>query len=221
VILENDADYGRDTVERIGATGAIDPTLGGPSGLDLETPFGGGSSSFVVSQRPRALPPLTQNTFTGAVVQRPDGSYVFLGDVAVSQPTGEGEGRSIDDFAAAALTPSFALDPSFGGSAVRLHATLALIRQRASTARTRHGIRVTLDVSAPGLARVVIKAAGRVVAQSVLPVFDAGRVTLPVELTSFGDQWLKTHPRSRLTLILKARDLLTNLVTATAAGTLH
>ncbi|HWH10141.1 MAG TPA: hypothetical protein VG165_03370 [Solirubrobacteraceae bacterium] len=221
VILENDSDYGRDLVERIGATGAIDTTLGGPSGLDLETPFGGGSSSFVVSQRPRALPPLTQNTFTGSVVQRPDGSYVFLGDVAVSQPTGEGEGRSIDDFAAVALTPSFALDPAFGGPAAPFDATLAVIRQRASTARTLHGVRVTLDVSAPGLARVVIKSAGRVIAQSVLPVFVAGPVTLPVELTTFGDQWLKTRPRSRLTVTLRARDLLTHVAKATAAGRLH
>ncbi|HWH10142.1 MAG TPA: delta-60 repeat domain-containing protein [Solirubrobacteraceae bacterium] len=214
-ILENESDYGSDEVERIGPTGAVDAPF------SVGTPFGGGSSSFVTSERPRGLPPLDQNTFAGSVLERPDGSFVLLGDVAVSQPTGEGEGRSSEELAAAALTPSFGLDPSFGGPPTPLQATLAVIRQRASTARTRHGIRVTLGVSAPGLARIVIKASGRVVAQSVLPVFVAGASTLPVELTSFGNTWLGRHPRSRLTASLKARDVLTNTATATASGALR
>jgi uncharacterized delta-60 repeat protein len=223
VVLENGGEYaeGHDVVERIAANGAVDPTLGGPTGLAFTTPFGGGSSGLLTTLHPQVLPPLDQNTFGGNVVQRPDGSYLLLGGVAVSEPTGEGEGRSIDDFAAIALTPSFGLESSFGGPATPLRATIAIIRQRAATARARHGIRVTTDVSAAGLARVVIKASGRVVAQSVLPVFAAGPATLPVELTSFGAQWLKGHPRSRLTASLKARDLLTNVATATAAGSLR
>lgn len=112
-------------------------------------------------------------------------------------------------------------DASFGGPVTPVHARLAVARQRAATARTRHGIRVTLAVSAPGLARVVIKAGGRVVAQSVLAVFGTGPATLPVELTSFGNQWLKGHPRSRLTAVVTARDLLTNTTTSTASGALR
>jgi uncharacterized delta-60 repeat protein len=223
IVLENGGEYaeGHDVVERIAANGAVDPTLGGPTGLAFTTPFGGGSSGLLTTLHPQALPPLDQNTFGGNVVQRPDGSYLLLGGVAVSEPTGEGDGESIEDFAAIALTPSFGVETSFGGPATPLHARVAIIAQRATTARARHGIRVTTTVSAAGLARVAIKASGRVVAQSVLPVFGPNPRTLPVELTSFGDTWLKGHPRARLTVSLKARDLLTNVATASAAGALR
>jgi uncharacterized delta-60 repeat protein len=221
VVLQNPGVYGQDEVERIGPTGAVDQSLGGPYGLAFDTPFGGGESSALTSVAPRPLPGLDENTFAGAVLQRRDGSIVLLGGVSVTQPTGEGIGRSIDDFAAIALTPTFAPDPSFGGPTTRLRATLVIPRQRASTARTRHGIRVTFRVSVPGLARVVIRSGGRVVAQSVLPVFTGGSTTLPVELTSFGARWLKLHPESRLTAELEARDLLTSVVTADASGRLR
>jgi uncharacterized delta-60 repeat protein len=223
VVLQNPSVYGVDQVERIGATGNVDQALGGPSGKAFETPFGGGESNFLA--RPLVHPDfdfgLDQNTFTGAALQRPDGSVLLLGDVAVNQPTGEDRGRSSDDFAAAALTPSFAPDTSFGGPLTKLHAGLTFARQRASTARTRHGIRVTLNVSAAGLAQVVIRARGRVVAENLLPVFAAGSSTLPVELTSFGDHWLKKHPRSRLTASVKARDELTDTTTSIASGSLR
>jgi mRNA interferase RelE/StbE len=223
VILENDAAHGRDRVERITAGGAIDPTLGGPTGLDFETPFGGGMS-FVVRSPPvlTLLGPLAQNTFTGgSVVARLDGSYVFLGQVAVAYPGGEGTGSSIVDFAAAAVTPSFAPDTSFGGRSMPLHVTLAVIRQRAATAHARRGIRVTLSLSAPGLARIVFRAAGRVIAQSLWPVFHAGPTTLRAILTSFGYQWLRRDPHGAISASVQARDLLTNTATAIAAGRLR
>lgn len=47
----------------------------------------------------------------------------------VTQPTGEGTGFSIGRFAAAALTPSLDLDPSFGGSAAPLRLSVRLSRQ--------------------------------------------------------------------------------------------
>lgn len=212
---------GRYKAELIGPTGAIDPSLGGPDGLAFSIPFGGGSSNLLSTIHPPKALTLDGNTFAGNIVQRPDGSYLFLGGVTVSQPTGEGTGNSIAQFAAAALTPSFKVDGSFGAPATSLHASLGVIRQRAATARTRHGIRVTLKLSAPGLARVVIKASDRVVAQSVLPFFTGGPTTLPVELTSFGGQWLKAHPRSRLTAAVKARDLLANDATAAATGSMR
>lgn len=225
VIDQTGGEYagGRYRAQLIGPTGAIDPSLGGPDGLAFSIPFGGGSSNLLstIHPPPAASLGLDGNTFGGLAVQRPDGSYLFLGGVTVSQPTGEGTGNSIADFATAALTPSFKVDASFGGPATPPHASLAIIRQRASTARTRHGIRVTLKLSAPGLARVVVKAAGRVVAQNVLPVFGTGSTTLPVELTTFGAQWLKSHPRSRLTAALKARDLLASDASATATGSLR
>jgi uncharacterized delta-60 repeat protein len=212
VIEETGPEYaeGRYTAQLIGPTGALDPSLGGPTGLAFSVPFGGGSSNLLATIRPQSLAPLDQNAFAGYVVQRPDGSYLLLGGVTVSQPTGEGTGNSIADFAAAALTASFKVDPSFGGPVTPLRGTLTVLNQRAATARARHGIRVTLRFSAPGLARVVIRGGGGVVAQSVLPVLVAGRKILPVELTSFGAKWLKTNPRGRLNVSLAARDLLAN-----------
>jgi len=68
---------------------------------------------------------------------------------------------------------------------------------------------------------VIIKANGRVIAQSMLPVFAAGPATLPVELTSYGDQSLRRHHRVKLRATAEARDLLTNTATATASGALR
>jgi uncharacterized delta-60 repeat protein len=221
LITQTGPEYGQGhyLAQLIGANGQISPA--GGSGLGFQIPFGGGSSSVVTSILPRPVPALDQNTFAGSVLQRPDGSYLFLGEVTVSQPTGEGEGNSIADFAAAALTPSFAVESAFGGPATPLRADISVLNQRAATARTRHGIRVTLRISGPSLARVVIRASGGVVAQSLLPVFTAGRSILPIELTSFGAQLLKRHPRSRLTVSLTARDLLANTAVADTEASLH
>ncbi|HEX3873208.1 MAG TPA: hypothetical protein VHW26_03605 [Solirubrobacteraceae bacterium] len=212
---------GRESVERFTANGAVDPTLGGPSGLSFKIPFGGGSSSIPANGVIVALPALYQNTFSGALVQRLDGSFLVVGGVSVTQEVGQDAFKTTDDLAVAALSPSFAPDASFGGPASPLHVTLAIPGQRASTARKAHGIRVRLDASAPGLARVVIKAYGRVVAQSVLPVFAAGPVTVPVELTTYGANWLLHHPRSRLKATVKARDLLTSGASAGASAALR
>jgi hypothetical protein len=139
----------------------------------------------------------------------------------VSQPTGEGAGRSIFDFAAAALTPSFALDRSFGGPGERLRTSIRVARQRAATAARRHGIRVQVDASAPGLSLVKIRSGRSVVAQSVLPIFHAGWQTLPVELTRAGTTLLRHHHRVHVTVTALSRDLLTSTATAGATGTLR
>jgi hypothetical protein len=55
----------------------------------------------------------------------------------------------------------------------------------------------------------------------VLPVFAAGVSFLPVELTSYGNQLLRTHRGVGLTAVVTARDLLTNTATATAVGLLR
>lgn len=61
----------------------------------------------------------------GGLLDRPDGSFLAFDGVAVLEGTGEGEGNSILDFAAAGLTPSFAQDPSFGGPATPLYVKAA------------------------------------------------------------------------------------------------
>jgi uncharacterized delta-60 repeat protein len=213
---------GRVAVERINADGSVDSSLGGAHGLVVRLPFGGGGSSFVVSKRARPLPRLGQNSFAGArLVPRPDGSFIAPGGVVVTQPTGEGAGKSIFRFAAGALTSSFALDRSFGGPAARVRATARVPRQRASRDVRRHGVLVRLSVSSPGLALVKVRAGRRVVAQSVLPIFRGGRHLLPVELTKSGNRFLRSHRRVRVSVVATARDLLAGQATARARGTLR
>jgi uncharacterized delta-60 repeat protein len=229
-VVYNVGDSGVVLVERLSANGSPDPTLGGSTTAKrIALGFGGGSGGFVVSVRPRPLPPLAQDSadIRGAIVERANGSFLAVNGVSVLKGTGEGEGdgegeqEGIFDFAVAGLTPSFAPDPTVGGPATPLYAKLRVIRQHASTDYTRHGILVELTLSEPGLARVVIKADGRVVAQNVLPVPDAGESTLPVELTAYGNQLLRNGHGIELTATLTGRDLLTNTATSTASGTLR
>lgn len=208
--------------------GGVSVRIVGPDGSiagarDLALPFGGGGSSFVVSVRPRPVPRLLQNSFTGGsqLVRRTDGSYLVPGGVGVTQPTGEGSGYSIGRFAAAGLTPALELDPSFGGPAASLRLSVRLSRQRAATAFKRHGIRVELKSSAVGLARVKITVGRRAIAHSLLPVFATSRHTLPVELTKYGNAYLRRHRNVRVTISATGRDLLTATRTARARGRLR
>jgi uncharacterized delta-60 repeat protein len=213
---------GRLNVRRVLAGGAIDGSFGGPSGHTFDIPFGGGGSSFLVSVRPRPVAGIVQNSFRGdRLVPRPDGSYLVAGGVGVSQPTGEGTGFSIGRFAVAALTPAITLDASFGAPASPLRLTVRVPRQRARTAREAHGIRVVVTASAVGLARVKILHGARAVAHSLLPVFGTTSRTLPVELTAYGNAYLRRHRNVTLTVRASGRDLLTNTATTTARGRLR
>jgi uncharacterized delta-60 repeat protein len=205
-------------VRLVAADGSTSPALD----RDIALPFGGGGSSFVVSVRPRRVGSLRQNSFFGGrLVPRADGSYLVPGAVRVSQPTGEGTGFSIGRFAAAALTPSLRLDTTFGGPATTLRLSARLARQRARTAHDRHGIRIVLKASAVGLARVTITHGGRTIAQSLLPVFTTKSRTLPVELTHFGNAYLRRHRDVRVSIAATAGELLTNTATTTALGRLR
>ncbi|MDT7803232.1 MAG: hypothetical protein QOI78_6665 [Actinomycetota bacterium] len=201
---------------------APDGTTGPALGRDIDLAFGGGGSSFVVSVKPRPVGSLAQNSFFGQrLVPRPDGSYLVPGAVRVSQPTGEGTGFSIGRFAAAALTPSLRLDTTFGGPAAPLRLSARVVRQRAQTARAKHGIRIVLKASAVGLARVKITHGGRAIAHSLLPIFTTTSRTLPVELTSYGNSYLRRHRNVSVSITATARDLLTTTATTTARGRLR
>jgi uncharacterized delta-60 repeat protein len=204
------------SVRTVGANGSVPPAR------VIALPFGGGGSSFVVSIKPRPVAEIVQNSFGGTrLVPRPDGSYLVPGGVSVTQPTGEGSGYSIGRFAAAGLTSSLELDPSFGGPAAPLRLSVRLSRQRARTAFKRHGIRIELKASAVGLARVKILAGRRAIAHSLLPVFTTARHVLPVELTKYGNLYLRRHRNVRVTISATGRDLLTTTRTATARGRLR
>ena len=191
--------------------------------LTVPLPFGGGGSSFLVSHNPRPLPSILQNSFRGRqLVQRADGSYIVGGGVIVSTPTGEGAGRSIFRFAAMSLTSAFNSDPAFGGPPVIPGLTTNLPHQRGRTASTRHGIRVRIVSSGVGLARVKVKSGGKVIAQSVVPLFHTGAQTLPVELTKTGNTLLRhISRRVRVSISVSMRDLFLTPSKATAVGNLR
>lgn len=215
-------DAGVVRVTRLGADGAPDPAF---TGRALPLTFGGGGSSVLVSKRPRPLPSLRQNsfgTFGVLLLPRADGSFLVPGGVDVTQPTGEGAGYSTFRVAAVSLTSSLSLDPAFGGTQEPLHVGVSLLRQRGRTAYERHGIRVRLRLSQIGLARVKIRAGGHTIAQSVLPAFTTRTRTLPVELTTTGNRMLRhRHRPLRVSVAVTGRDVLTDLGTASARGTLR
>ena len=207
---------GARTFRLVTATGTI------PVRRTVNLRFGGGGSSFLVSVRPRPVGSLLQNSFASQqILRRPDGSYLVPGGVQVRQPTGEGAGFSIGRFAAASLTPSLGHETAFGGPRTPLRLSVSLRRQRAVTARRRHGIRISLRASEAGLARVRITAGGRLVAHSLLPVFGTTRRTLPVELTRYGNAYLRRHRGIRVSIAATGRDLLANTARATARGRLR
>ncbi|HVF78344.1 MAG TPA: hypothetical protein VNA28_08595, partial [Solirubrobacteraceae bacterium] len=66
---------------------------------DLRLRFGGGTSSFLVSVRPRPVATARKNSFRGRqLLRRADGSYLLYGGVSIVRPTGEGTGFSIGRF---------------------------------------------------------------------------------------------------------------------------
>jgi hypothetical protein len=162
-----------------GSSAAPDVTLDGG--------FGGGFTSFLVSRRPQPLPPRTQDSFRSQLLAaRPDGSFVIPGAVKVAQPTGEGAGFSIWQVGLLGLTPSFAVDPTYGTAPPRLRGSVRVERQRAHAAHDRRGVPVRLTASAVGTAPVTVRTGGRTIAQSVVLLFHVGAQVLPIELTRTG-----------------------------------
>jgi uncharacterized delta-60 repeat protein len=207
---------------RVTATGTVDESFGGPTGAFYTPRFGGGDASPASGPGRGPAPRLGQDSFVaGGLVARPDGSYLAVGGVDVVAPAGErrGDGRSVFDFAAAALTPGFTGASGFGGRARHLALKLTIPAQTAA-ADSRHGISVGLDASAPGLALVTIRAGGSVIARSLLPILAAGPQTLPVALTSRGAGLLRDAAGVRVTASASGRDLLGALAHAAATGTL-
>ena len=75
--------------------------------------------------------------------------------------------------------------------------------------------------SREGLARATISAGGRVIARNLVPVFSTTRTTLPVELTRYGNAYLRGRRNVRMQVSVTVRDLLANTRAATARGRLR
>jgi uncharacterized delta-60 repeat protein len=203
---------------RVSAAGVV------ASVANVAIPFGGGQATAFAVHRAPFVTSLQQNGFfPGRPVARADGSLVLPGAIAVVQYTGEGAGYGIDQAAVAAVTPAFALDPSFGGPARLATVSVHVARQRATSAADVRLLRVAVSArtSGPGLCRLRVNVGRRVIAHSTAPVFAAGPQRLRALLTTVGRRYLRHAHRVPVTVTATFRDLVGAQATARATGTLR
>jgi uncharacterized delta-60 repeat protein len=195
------------------------------SATDVPIAFGGGNATVFAAHREPTVIALGQTGFSpGRAIAREDGSLVLPGAIGVVQYTGEGVGYEIDQAAVAAVTPAFALDPSFGGPAQPAEISVRVARQRASTATDVRLLRVAVGAraSGPGLCLLRVTAGGRVIARSTAPVFSTGPQRLRALLTTAGRRYLRRHAHHvRVTVTATFRDLVGARASARALGTLR
>ncbi len=207
----------RATIVRVGPGGAVERSVGVVSG------FGGGLAS---RQRSVRLPAggIDQDAFRpGRLLVRPGGGFLLTGGVPVVRYTGEGAGFSLASSAAVALTDALEVDGSFGGPARPARATTRLASGRdARLGRWRGRIRVRVFGSSPGLALVRVRdRGGRILAQSVEPVYAAGSRTAEIPLTATGRRVLRRGGRMRVQVGHAFRDVVGARHTGTSAGVLR
>jgi uncharacterized delta-60 repeat protein len=187
-------------------------------------PFGGGLATVFARMRAPRVTSLDQSGYRpGRALLRADGSVVLPGAVGVIQYTGEGAGYMAEQAAIAALTPSFGLDPSFGGPVRPARISIRVPRQRARLTTHRNLLRVavTATTSGPGLCLLEVKAGRTVVARSTAPVFRSGTQRLRALLTPTGRRKLRNARNVRVTVTAKFRDFVRSTATARARGTLR
>jgi uncharacterized delta-60 repeat protein len=169
--------------------------------------FGGGLGSFA-----RFRAGLEQDGFLpGTLLRRADGSFLLTGGVKIARYTGEGTGFSTGLPAVAALTPALDPDRAFGGPQTPARFGLAVPAQRASSAAELRRILVRVTASGPGLALLRVRdGRRRVLAQSLEPIYAAGRTTVRVGLTRTGRDVLRRGRSVRVTVGHAFRDVLTD-----------
>jgi uncharacterized delta-60 repeat protein len=201
---------------RVSASGRAESSSGGPAQIRFRPHFGGGGSGATGGGSSRVVRGLVQDSFVErAVAARADGSYLAVGGVGVVEGSANGRvrGRSVFEFAAASITPGFTEDAGFGGRPARVGLKLSVPAQSAAGALAARAIRVRLDFSAVGLARVRIKAGGHVIAQGVVGIFGRGPQILGIGLSGYGAHVLA----GRRPVVVRATGTGRDLVTAGAS----
>ena len=172
----------------------------------IEPRFGGG----LASGRTRTTGMLEQNGFRGALLARPDGSYLAVGGVSVVKYTGEGAGSSAGFAAIAAYSPLLAPDLAYGGPQQAARATVRVPRQRARSDYDLRRVLARVTTNGPGLVLVRIRdGRRRVLAQVVAPAYVAGTTTVRVPLTTTGRSVLRRGRSLRVLAGVDFRDVLT------------
>lgn len=127
-----------------------------------------------------------------ALLPRPNGGVLLVGGAKIAQYTGEGSGFSTGFVAAAALGSNLQLDRDYGGSASAPRVRLRVPRQHARSDYLLRRVLVRAHASTPGLLLVRVRDGhGRILAQEIAPVYEAGEVTLRVPLTHTGRNVLR------------------------------
>jgi uncharacterized delta-60 repeat protein len=189
----------------------------------LRLPFGGGYSSLLVS--PLAGPGLApvEDTFSGQdvrLLRREDGSYVVVGAITIDEPTdNQGDGVSLTDFAAAAFTPTFAPEMTFGSPPPPIRVSIRVPAQQTATDVQRRAIELALNANCQGLADLTIRDSAGVIAQSTYPLFDGGPHTDAVALTHLGADELGAHRTVSVTIRATVRDLYASALSTNARAT--
>jgi uncharacterized delta-60 repeat protein len=187
-------------IQRITPSG----TLG--ASADLEPAFGGGLASPLA----RITGSVAQNNFHGALLARPDGSYLAVGGLSIVRYTGEGEGSSAGFVAVAAYTPLLVPDTSFGGPQQPALARVRVPRQRASSDVRLGRVLARVTASAPGLVQLRVRdGRRRILAQSVAPLYAAGTTSVRIALTKTGRRVLRRARNVRVQVGHDFRDVLT------------
>jgi len=187
-------------IARITAAGAA----GGAA--DLSPPFGGGvSATSLTNVR------LAQNAFRDAtLLARPNGSLLAVGGLSIQRYTGEGTGYSLGVVAVAGFTPLLAPDTTFGGPQELPILRVSVTRQRARLALRLGGVRVGLSASTPGLVRLRVRdGRGRILAQTVEPIFSTRATSARIPLTKTGRRILHSGRSIRVFAGYDFRDVLT------------
>jgi hypothetical protein len=191
---------------------------------EVPLPFGGGIATTFAAHRAPRVTTLDQTGFrAGRAFLRADGSLLVPGAVDVVEYTGEGVGFHSDLGAAAAITGSLRLDPSFGGAARPARISLTVPRQRAARDASRRVLRVAIAAraSGPGLCLLEVRAGRRVIARSTAPVYVAGRQRLRALLTLYGRRRLRHAHHLRVSVRASFRDVLGARTRASARGVLR
>jgi hypothetical protein len=191
-------------------------TAQGSVGSVSHTPlvFGGGTTTAgpvpgETSIRQNGLVP-------GRVIARADGSLVLPGATGVVEHAERGVTNAIYEAAVAAVTPVFALDPSFGGEARPPTIAVRMAPERPGAA-----IDVSARTSGPGLCLLRVTAGARLVARSTTAIFQAGAQHLRAPLTAAGRRALRGAHGVPVTVTATFRDLMGAQARARAAETLR
>jgi uncharacterized delta-60 repeat protein len=203
-------------IVRIAAGGPADVANGGVSTSAVRLPFGGGEGSTI--GRTIVRRPLNQSGFGAApAVVRADGSLVVPGLVEASTEVGEG-GYGVGEAAAAGITAQSTLDPTFGGSSrVRLRITVPTQHRK----HPQTSVMLQANVPEPGLLRLRVRIAGRVISDWTATITKAGKQDVGAFVPRSVRAEIPKSSRLKVVVAATFKDFAGNEAAAGTGGTLR